>query len=504
MTNCVYAGTFTGSGSRASPSVACPGDLITFSAWVVDSGGTVTIMNTDGDCNVTTTTNSVSATPQWTWSVNGCSDSSRGQVCSVAFELPNPGTYTCNFTATVANCPDSPLQMNLSASATVAGLVVSNVSFTGTSEFNILQDNGSGQYSAPHWTPTNSSPVGYVANTTGAVTAVFAMVPTNLACGSSVIIRGDGPNGLSIPATTCTVVNGAATLNGTFSNAFPNQVGFLNPLTINWNYSGDDGYTFHPAGASANPVYITLTNPVTMTPNLYRTVLHLACSNPGATTSNVAVANTWALFAGPANVTTWNGQTLYYYEPGHGFAGTCLDTAQLLTNASHNGQCGAWAHLFIDSVAVNGAAANWVNIAPVSATDFAFLITNWSFRAASFSNTPPYTWKLQFATPNMDMVPIPSGNVYGDLTSLTGTSGQNSTTPAEKVFNLHFIVCCNGTYYDPSYGVTYEDAADFESKAVTGYGELLPGDNPPGYTNLILRVRQPSGSVGIYFDPLCP
>ena len=494
MTNCVYAGTFTGSGSRASPSVACPGDLITFSAWVVDSGGTVTIMNTDGDCNVTTTTNSVSATPQWTWSVNGCSDSSRGQVCSVAFELPNPGTYTCNFTATVANCPDNPIQMNLSASATVVGWVVSNVSFTGSSEFNVLQDNGSGPYSAPHWTPTNSSPVLYVANTTGAVTAVFAVAaPTNFAC-SQLYVRGDGSGGLNIPATTCTVAGVTATLTANFAAPFANQVGFLNPLTINWKCSGD-GINFYDAGSSTNPVYVTLTNPATA--NLFRTVVHLACSNPGATTSNTAVANTWALFAG-RNVTTWGGTNLIYYQAGISWANNVTNVAGLLSTG--NGQCNAWRELLESAWLANGVNSEMATVSTVvNPGSRIFLVKNWVFGTPTLTNDPPFNYLFLLNASNGSMVGV--GN-YGDLQNGSGAPGQNSATPAEKAFGYHFIQKLNNTYYDPSYGTNYTGAADFQTTAVAGYGEINP-DNPntnfPGMMEL--GVTQVTNTVVIKIVP---
>ena len=80
---------------------------------------------------------------------------------------------------------------------------------------------------------------------------------------------------------------------------------------------------------------------------------------------------------------------------------------------------------------------------------------------------------LKFATNETDMVPIPSGSMYGDLQSLTTIQGQNSYPPSEKAFGCHYIrKYQNGTnvvYYDPSYGVTYNDTNDFQLKAVDGY-----------------------------------
>ena len=40
------------------------------------------------------------------------------------------------------------------------------------------------------------------------------------------------------------------------------------------------------------------------------------------------------------------------------------------------------------------------------------------------------------------------------MNNVTGVPGQNTATPAEKIFSQHFIQLLNGSYYDPSYGVT--------------------------------------------------
>lgn len=103
--------------------------------------------------------------------------------------------------------------------------------------------------------------------------------------------------------------------------------------------------------------------------------------------------------------------------------------------------------------------------------------------------------------PGMVTVPA-SGPVFGDLTSLTGLPGQNSPTPSEKAFNLHFIVKVpsvpgiGGPYFDPSYGVTYTGACDFEAKAVAGYGEQIP-NQPSNY----LYVRPPFGGCSVTLNP---
>ena len=71
------------------------------------------------------------------------------------------------------------------------------------------------------------------------------------------------------------------------------------------------------------------------------------------------------------------------------------------------------------------------------------------------------------------------------MTSQNTLAGQNTAPPAEKVFGSHYIVSytpagtdCTKTncYYDPSYGVTYLDQADFQTKSVDGYLKQFPGN----------------------------
>ena len=279
-------------------------------------------------------------------------------------------------------------------------------------------------------------------------------------------------------------------------NALPNQVDYINPLTIDWKVSFDNGASFLSAGSSSNTFYITLNS--SQTTNLFHTVVHLACSHGGATDTNTAFANTWSFFPS-RNVTTWDGRPLYYYRSGLPFSNTCTTTPFLLKQANANGQCGAFRALLGDALSANGVP--WAAVTITHAQTNLFLVKDWTFGAPSFSNaipsSAPYIWKLQFPTNLADMVPLPSGSVFGDITSLSTLGGQNTVPPAEKAFGSHYIIRIGSTYYDPSYGVTYTGELDFENIAVDGYGMRFSTDNNP--TNLIFRIKQSTGLNEIRF-----
>jgi len=405
--------------------------------------------------------------------------------------IASTGSVSGNITATGKNLKDleggTVPEVSTNLVVTVVKFELKEVTFSGSSFHAILQDNGSGAYPTPHWNTTTNYPVAYTRNTKLKATAKFQISPSSFT--GNVKIKGDGPGSLDIPETTASPSGGFVTLPATeASGAFANTVDFLNKMVVNWKCSVDGGTTFCDAGASTNQVYVTLNNPTTA--NLFHTVVHLACANGHAVNSADATANTWALFAGPANVKTWDGGNLLRYYGG-GFSGIPTDTAGLLQNG--DGNCVAWMSLFMDSLAADGIASDRVWVRATGAGD-SFLVKNWTYGTASYTNTPPYNWKLALPTAAYTMAPIPSGGVYGDLTSLATLHGQNTAPPSEKLFGNHRVARVGAVYYDPSYGVTYSDAADFQSKAVAGFAHDY-GDSTS--SSMILRIKQPTATVEI-------
>lgn len=173
----------------------------------------------------------------------------------------------------------------------------------------------------------------------------------------------------------------------------------------------------------------------------------------------------------------------------------------LLTQQNGSKECDEWQNLLLDSLAVNGIIASRTSIVTKDGTSF--LVKDWTYGTPSSPDTPPYEWRETFPHENgqcCGMVPLTL--VSGDLTSSSTLYGQNTAPPSEKLFGSHFIVKApsglnvGGPYFDPSYGVQYTDACNFEANAVAGYViDAIPGP----FTD-VMAVRQPNGSCNISFS----
>lgn len=288
-----------------------------------------------------------------------------------------------------------------------------------------------------------------------------------------------------------------------------NLTAFYDTLDIDWEVSLD-GTSWESAGTSRNPVYVALDDsewPET----IFQTVANLACSNTGATDPTSALAKTWALFStagGPANPKTVDGRDLYYYQPGF----TALDnkyngqvTVEGLLRLGR-GQCGAWARLLEAALLCNGVTSVYVTATLTGPGADYFWVGQWD----DVTDGSPF-W---FQSSAFDMLPTPNGNPlvqagrYDDpsnrqyfLNKLTfkgqGTGGSATLCPAQKVFTNHQFLCVGGTYYDPSYGVTYTGAGNFQQK-LAGYG----ADNGLINNKRTLTFKEFSGTI-IQFSATC-
>ncbi len=353
------------------------------------------------------------------------------------------------------------------------------------------------------WTQSASFPSVFKSADKINATATFGITPLTVAL-SGARIEGSVDSlgllvasGVNIPAGATSI-----TVNLTGNTAFPSSTtAHYSPLGVTWNFSpagqacSSGRSVCEGAGSTSSEIYVTLAAPSGLSESVMPlTAVVLAIGNGGATTQTTAFQSTWQQFAGPANVYGWDGRPLYYYEPGVGFKGCATSSVGLLTSATGSGQCGSWANLLMDALAVNGIMSSFTQIQP---TDQSWMLVNsWTFGTGSSLYPAPYHWNLALPIESggsPGMVPVAPGSVFGDLTSLSTLPGQNTAPPSEKVFTKHFIVqvpsSLGAGYYDPSYGVTYLNNCDFESKAVAAYA--LPESTTASTVNF--EVRQASG-----------
>ena len=390
-------------------------------------------------------------------------------------------------------------------------------------------------------TPPPNEAVVYVGGTIMTAKVKFTLAPAPLSQVPGVRIEGSVAGVGKFIATGCTIPTASdftvgetgcplasfvlaghpENTNDPADKALPTNSKLYNPMTVDWNISADGQPctgNCSGVGSSANTVYVTLgkegASGPTLLPTLlplYLTAVHLAVSTDGATKKSEAFQKTWGQFAGPANVKGWDGRSLYYYrdDPSNPVGFACAKNVNDLLQATNgDGQCGSFALLLEWSLAVNGIAVHlpssglpapdsivqvaWTEVADTDPPVMVgtppipiyplMIVKNWRFADPPSYSTPPYVYSMILGSSDF-MVPPPSAG-FGDLTNLTGIAGQNSVTPAEKVFGSHFFIKVDpsllagtglaGPYFDPSYGVQYSGADNFEAQAISGYAQFDP------------------------------
>jgi hypothetical protein len=325
--------------------------------------------------------------------------------------------------------------------------------------------------------------------------------------GSAPYVKASTNLGYNIPSTLTSLNGNTVTLPATAADdTFPDTTDLTDLFTIDWQMSFDGGSTWQAAGTSQNPIYRCLLGPASAVPTLYRTVVHLACSNGGASTADEAVAKTWELFSasiptnrhvGPRNVMGWDAtaqtwtRPLYYYQKSDAnhrhFGENAQNSVADLLGPTYggSGQCGVWAQFLQSALAVNGVSSTVIDATIIPTSGYGLfwvnawtendMTTDFSFPGVYFSN---------------DLMPNPAGGNYGAMTDGTGAAGQNSPTPSEKCWSDHAFVQYGSLYYDPSYGLIHTGPADLQSYCIKCFG-TSDGRGPNGeYRYKLTKVTQ--------------
>jgi hypothetical protein len=404
-------------------------------------------------------------THPWLWTETTPVDSERIKVLGeqldtqghAYFEMPDNAQKDLKLTVSKAR------HYNANASVEKVRLDLNAVWFQDVADY-VLQDDGSGPYT-PMWATNEISgtefgnPALYVAG--DQVTTFTGFKVAGGGGGFPVHVKGIASGGGTSFTLwgTMNSASGPYDYVSTFA-ATPlaaSKVDFYKPMTIKWRYAHPSRQKYLDAGRSTNQVYVTLATPAG---SLYHTVVHLACSKPGATTPAQAVDNTWSLFTGKA-VKTWDDQPLVYWGGG---AATATDTAGLL--AQRNGQCGSWAEFLIDCIRANGIGApQKVYLTPIYGND-----------PGTFDPDPRGTmlvkiWSFQTGTAPPALAPFT--HQLGEFSDAAGVPGQNNPDPP-GAFKNHFVVAYDSKYYDPSYGNgPFTSQANWENASIDGYFKVF-------------------------------
>ena len=203
-----------------------------------------------------------------------------------------------------------------------------------------------------------------------------------------------------------------------------------------------------------------------------------------------------------------SGQPLWYY---HNYNNVNCNATSLLLNS--DGQCGSWACLMLDVLAVQGITFPnpYVQIGPCNQSDNGFLVNFWQFNSSNAStvvvgNLPGLNSQQPQVLQNYPSVAViarlqfsayinSAGNGYqfdySDVTYGAGEQGKGpNNLPASLFGNHQFTVLpitfdfqqgsgATTTWFDPSYGCYYLGTTDvakdtyFTTNSLSGFVSLF-------------------------------
>lgn len=391
----------------------------------------------------------------------------------------------------------------------------------GLSNFFPIRRDDNGEFyvngNQPHWTFAGiSHPIAYMSGTRMRVSAKLNIdglkSPTlNIKIKGAIYVKGEKLAELPTLSKTITRSSNAIDYQKQFADApfILNKIVYDAACKIKWQISFDNGSTWANFSESSNELYVVLKKPTDELPERYEwlhTLFHLSCiANEGTIVNvdrSILTTNLWKLFDKKFwgnSVTDLNGKLKkksgislkYYGTSDGGLSGSPLPRAssyQIIRNSIGDGQCGAFALLFIDLHRIQGenlsSATNSKGVytksnngtgTTISTTctqdidrdRMYFMVKDWDFIGPTANGKLPITCNIMphfIMTrngPGTGVVYTLGGLSYHrtfmDAKDRKGVSGQNSENPNSLFYN-HNIVKINNIYYDPSYGVIYNNA----------------------------------------------
>jgi hypothetical protein len=378
------------------------------------------------------------------------------------------------------------------------------VSFSASSVGNLISDDTTITYDAPHWQDGNDDgdaddpgerkyPIAYVRNTPPTIAGKIKVKPSGLTSvsGFSAKIKVTGPGNVKIdPPVSATLGTNEFELPATASAGnFVDEIDYLNPMTLSWEVEVNDKGHWCEAGDTTNRTYVTLGVPTTALRQ--ETLFDIGCRNAdGETVPADALAAIWGDFT-DRSVARVDSVQLKYWNPR---VGSCQTLEAMLADAGGNGTCVAWSRLFktvCDASGIGGTSIIQIESGyrndglltydDVPTTRGQFLVKDWTFAATGSASVgcAPFT------------------HIASEVTDDTGVAGQGSSNPPGAFFN-HFIVAYSGEYYDPSYGSgPFPTQLSWETASIDGYEKACdPGGGAPPL--LVYKTDDPSTTETVF------
>lgn len=308
-----------------------------------------------------------------------------------------------------------------------------------------------------------------------------------------VFLKASTNYNLAIPATKATVNETTKEISFSevsFDADLPDKVDYLEKFEVTWQISVDGGTTWEEATKTKNTLYVVMTTPLKPT-TLYETLLFIGCKYAKDKNNEPEVfEGIWQHFMG-RNVKDKRGKEMSYY----GVVSTQVTETKDLLNKK-TGQCSSFAHLFLDVLYAQGidskVGAGEGNYVVFCTKDkmplddkFGFFVKNWSFGTTKSSGDTDYPYK-NVPQAGKDSrggisptLPDNAGNYIWvetpEVTELQGVAGQNNPNPV-CIFGNHQIVHYKGKFYDPSYGIMYENATHLSERAIDAFYKVSKVD----------------------------
>ena len=366
---------------------------------------------------------------------------------SISYKPPAPIPTGGNITATATDANGNTSEFDRS-------YVLNFVTFQGNDFHPITSDVDPGlpTYADHQWQGGDDPhqwPVLYAAGGTLTVSAdwTISTAPTS----GSILAKGLATNDIEIQPTPVAQAGNELTLWAAQAASnpkptLPTVATFYPDFAIAWQLSFDGGKTWVDAGQTDNPLYVSGApnpQPDPWSKQFYLTVVDSEINQThgmAATDKSTIVSATWDLFVGgavrqfsptePFSDGTEYGRPLTYYGSPPSTGDPIKDTTQQLNPSAYtrsttvgallaegDGQCAAWAGLFLDMLLVDGISEtnDFVTIVPDHSSGF--IVNNWNFLDAETSGFPGYPY-----------VDKPALGSY-EVVKGRGVDGENSLDP---------------------------------------------------------------------------